>query len=100
MEGFVEFVGALVVAPFVEGFFEEVVAEGFGVVDGVGVEFEPAAGFGEGGAGCEGGDGLAADEEWLLEEAAAHQVERSLVAPVSRVAPPWSSSMGVAWMPP
>ena len=73
LEGFVVFVGALVVVPFLECFLEEGVAEGFGVVDGVGVELEPAAGFGEGGAGGVGGDGGAADEEGVLEEAAAHQ---------------------------
>ena len=71
-ERFVVFVGALEVAPFVEGFLQEGVAEGFGVADRVEVEGEPAAVGCEGGAGCEGWDGVAADEEGCGVEAAAH----------------------------
>ena len=61
-------------APFVEGFFEEGVAEGFGVADGVAVEGEPASVGCEGGAGGEGWGGASADEEGRGVEAAAHQL--------------------------
>jgi hypothetical protein len=88
LQGFVVFVGAFVVSPFVEGFFEEPVAEGFGVEDGVGVEDEPASVLGQDGAGTERLDFAPADEERLLEEATPHV--RSRMCWGVRIVSSWS----------
>ncbi len=81
VEGFFEFVRAFEVVVFGEGVFDGGVAEGFGVVDGVAVEDEPAAGGGEGGAGGAGWDFASSDGEGDgVEALASHGAAGSRVA--------------------
>ncbi len=95
VEGFFVFVGAFEVAPFVEGCVEGGLAEGFGVEDGFAVEDEPAAGGGEGGAGCAGWDFASADEEGDGVEALA---SHSRVALYRCVGQAWMVPSSWMWM--